>query len=726
MRSQEISFGPVRSLRYAFGEGGGVGLGWWQSGSALDLDFANSLGYNSLNLATTTPDSILTYTSPSAKLVFGSDGVLGYAPHNLILHSSNMATTWTAANVTATADAITEEVTTGTHRVAQTPATMVGMPYTLSAELKPDGRDFAYLLFDEATDYFVFFNLATGAVFSETAGVTGTITDLGDGYFRVTATRAVPGSSAVVRIGLSTNGSTISYAGDAGKRLFIRNAQFNLGSSALTYIPTTTSAVYSLPIDHNPTTFEPLGVLIEEQRTNLCLYSDDFTNAAWVKTNLTAAKTAIGPDGVTNSASTITASASNGVARQAITSASAARSGSVYLKRRTGTGAVTIAIGETTGSELVVNGTFATDVTGWTDDAGSSSAAVSGAINVTTNTAYEYTYQAIAVTVGKIYRLSFDWIQKQGGGRFLVGASIGSGGLVGTAFTGSGQVFYFVATAATIYISLGAPAGGVFVNIYDNISLFEVAETTIDLSSGDWVRGSIVNKTITNPCFAIKLATSGDAVDVDIAGIEDGAFITSPIPTVASQVTRLADQVSILTSAFAYSATVGTVVANIRFANYTAGYGRLGGIVGIGSSSPRAMLYMATGAGRPIRSQTYDGVNIGGDLGPNFADLAVNTEHKTAFAYEGVAGGSDALTWNGIAASSTVHANTVTLPSVGATLFVGNRPDTPNYFNGHIKRLTYFPTRRTDADLQVLTRGGDLVWGAGNYLVWGSGNNLTW
>ena len=42
-----------------------------------------------------------------------------------------------------------------------------------------------------------------------------------------------------------------------------------------------------------------------------------------------------------------------------------------------------------------------------------------------------------------------------------------------------------------------------------------------------------------------------------------------------------------------------------------------------------------------------------------------------------------------------------TLPTV-TTLEVGvNQAN--NYFNGTIKRLTYFPTRRSNADLQVLS-----------------------
>ena len=48
------------------------------------------------------------------------------------------------------------------------------------------------------------------------------------------------------------------------------------------------------------------GLLIEEARTNLVTYSQDFTNAAWTKTNAaTLALDATGPDGVSNSAVTL-------------------------------------------------------------------------------------------------------------------------------------------------------------------------------------------------------------------------------------------------------------------------------------------------------------------------------------------------------------------------------------------------------------------------------------
>lgn len=86
----------------------------------------------------------------------------------------------------------------------------------------------------------------------------------------------------------------------------------------------------------------PMGLLVEEARTNLALYSSDFTNAAWTKSNMTTAKTATGADGAANSASTLTATAGNATALQAITSASNARITSCYIKRRTGSGVINL------------------------------------------------------------------------------------------------------------------------------------------------------------------------------------------------------------------------------------------------------------------------------------------------------------------------------------------------------------------------------------------------
>ncbi len=84
-----------------------------------------------------------------------------------------------------------------------------------------------------------------------------------------------------------------------------------------------------------------LGFRREASAINNLLHSRDLSTAAWsTKTNSTAAKTAIGLDGIANTATTLTATASDAIILQPITLASAARCASAYVKRRTGSGTI--------------------------------------------------------------------------------------------------------------------------------------------------------------------------------------------------------------------------------------------------------------------------------------------------------------------------------------------------------------------------------------------------
>jgi hypothetical protein len=105
------------------------------------------------------------------------------------------------------------------------------------------------------------------------------------------------------------------------------------------YVPTTTAAVYAPAVDWLSAQ-SAYGLRSEAAATNRALWARDLTNAAWTKTNATAALTATGIDGVANSASVVTATAGNATVLQAITHASEARTLSIFLKRRTGTGTV--------------------------------------------------------------------------------------------------------------------------------------------------------------------------------------------------------------------------------------------------------------------------------------------------------------------------------------------------------------------------------------------------
>jgi hypothetical protein len=90
----------------------------------------------------------------------------------------------------------------------------------------------------------------------------------------------------------------------------------------------------------NTAAITDLGISIEMARTNVVLWNDDLTNAAWTASNITPLKDQIGPAGGANTASSIEATAGNGTILQAITLASSARFQSAYVKRITGTGVV--------------------------------------------------------------------------------------------------------------------------------------------------------------------------------------------------------------------------------------------------------------------------------------------------------------------------------------------------------------------------------------------------
>jgi hypothetical protein len=64
--------------------------------------------------------------------------------------------------------------------------------------------------------------------------------------------------------------------------------------------------------DYDPVTLAPRGLLIEEARTNILTYSEQFDNAAWVKQNATVtANATASPDGTTN-ADTVVSNTTSG------------------------------------------------------------------------------------------------------------------------------------------------------------------------------------------------------------------------------------------------------------------------------------------------------------------------------------------------------------------------------------------------------------------------------
>lgn len=351
--------------------------GLWGGASGLINAFGATLNLNFL--AGAPLDSRITFSRTTNAMLVDATGNLTYAPNNLVLRSEEFdnaawaktASTITpnaaaAPNGTTTADKLVENtaVTTG-HFVlpAVAPATVAGQFFIYSVYAKAGERTFLQLIATgvgpAGANLIAGFDLTAGTAGTPSATVTSAITPAGDGWYRCSI--AVPvvttaASSLQIRLSLNSVATASSYTGDGTSGLFIWGAQFDqvtYQTLPSTYVQTVASAYYGPRFDYNPATLAPLGLLIEEQRVNLALYSAEFDNAAWTKssTSVTANATT-SPDGTTN-ADRLTADGllNTHVAQQTVTYTAAAHTLTVYAKRDTNNfvqlrfGAAAIALG---------------------------------------------------------------------------------------------------------------------------------------------------------------------------------------------------------------------------------------------------------------------------------------------------------------------------------------------------------------------------------------------
>jgi hypothetical protein len=174
---------------------------------------------------------------------------------------------------------------------------------------------------------------------------------------------------------------------------------------------------------------------------------------------------------------------------------------------------------------------------------------------------------------------------------------------------------------------------------------------------------------------------------------EAGSFATSYIPTVASQVTRAADNASMLGDNFAtwYRQDQGTLYVNADTLNL--GATRRNVQVDDGTSNER--LYIGTDTTRPTLV-AVDGGATQAAIAVSGTTFTVNTPYKIAGAY---ALNDFAVCGNG----GTVGTDTSgTLPTV-TLLRLGSTETGVNGLNGHILAVNYYPVRLPDATLQSIT-----------------------
>jgi hypothetical protein len=178
------------------------------------------------------------------------------------------------------------------------------------------------------------------------------------------------------------------------------------------------------------------------------------------------------------------------------------------------------------------------------------------------------------------------------------------------------------------------------------------------------------------------------------AQLEAGAFPTSYIPTTTATVTRSADVASITGANFSswYRQDEGTVFADVNSAPINT-ITQVAFDVSEGVGNER-FFQRRNGAGS-IAVAMIDGATTQSDIGP--VSISGSTRYRSGYAYK--VNDLELVVNGGGSATDT----SATLPTV-SQINIGQNFGVGQHVNGTIRRLTYWPTRLSNATLQALTK----------------------
>jgi hypothetical protein len=192
------------------------------------------------------------------------------------------------------------------------------------------------------------------------------------------------------------------------------------------------------------------------------------------------------------------------------------------------------------------------------------------------------------------------------------------------------------------------------------------------------------------------LTTVGAAIDITLRiglpQLELGAFATSVIPTTTAAATRTADVATMVGDNFSnwYRQDEGTLFADATpQASTSAGQAIIE--AGDGTASNRIGLFKLITSGNASLA-----VLVSGATQASTNNGAWSVTGKIAGVYKL---DDFASSYNGSAAATDVSG---TVPVVNQ-LTLGRRQDGPNYLNGYIRQVTYFPRRLANSELQTVT-----------------------
>lgn len=259
--------------------------------ATLFIDYENGNdnwgGTSFAPVASGTDGRITTNTFSSVSANFLDNGT--YANRNLLAYSESLnnsqyfayaRTTISSASITPPSGitgalwSIVETAETNTHdlrTVANSYIVVTGSTYTFSCYAKANGRNQLVLMFGNTAAKGIRYNISTGIIEASGASATGTISDAGNGWYRLTLTATADNTSPLVYMMLTDNtytGTTAqTYTGDPTKGFYITSPQLELSGSATSYeTPPSTPQYLSI---FNGTSYVTYQILTRINSTSL-------------------------------------------------------------------------------------------------------------------------------------------------------------------------------------------------------------------------------------------------------------------------------------------------------------------------------------------------------------------------------------------------------------------------------------------------------------------------
>lgn len=595
-----------------------------QAGFTLDMNFAavpqqNLIWVTDEGLRVKTFSEIVTFTRASTGSYFNSAGVLQKATYNILPYSEQFdnaawgkvgmtvtANAATAPDNTVTGDKLIPSVVTGLPYTQQTITVVSGANYAWSVYLKAAGYSWVFLDAYDGANHRTWFDLSTGTIGTVEAGNTATITDVGNGWYRCTIARSSGSVSTAYAVAIVSGNNELNITGNGVSGVFAWGAQLEQASAPGPYYATTTTANGAPRFDYNPSTLAPLGLLIEEQRTNS------------IRNNTMQGAVAGTPGTLPTNWQTLGAGLGT-LTRTIVGTGTSA--GINYIDVR-------------------INGTTSTTSFG---------------------IGFE-TFTQIAAAVGQTWTSSV-YLSRVGG------------------------------TTANLTVNLRIndrdSGGGSLANT--DIDITSTLGTTLSRFSQTRTLAGVGTAAVSNDVLFIF--SSGVAIDITLRiglpQLEQGAFVTSVIPTTTAAATRTADVAPVNTLSPWYNQTEGTIV--VEAANAQAAPALFS--TDDGTTSNRVITYF-NAANSPAFQVVSGGVNQA-----NFAagSIAQNATFRLAAAYQL---NNFAASLNGAA---TVTDTSGTVPTGQTTARLGANVSGATVINGYIRRITYYPRRLSNNELQAIT-----------------------